>query len=236
MWRNYLQTGMKSLAKSPMGTAINVAGLALGLAAFILILLFVRYETSYDAWLPGADRAFQLQQWNIGGNGGPGTQMTSFRSGTALRKDFPQIDRVVYVGKSQPAIIQDGEASVAQNFVYVDGPLFDILQLQFLAGDRRTALSKPWQLVLTESEATRRFGNPSVALGQTLTLVSGDKSTDYKVAGVVADPRHSHLALSIVARYDPESYFAASPQFLTNWMMKNGWVYARLRPAARVGD
>ena len=236
MWRNYLQTGLKSLAKSPMGTAINVAGLALGLAAFILILLFVRYETSYDGWLPGADRAFQLQQWNIGGNGGPGTQMTSFRSGTALRKDFPQIDRVVYVGKSQPAIIQDGEASVAQNFVYVDGPLFDILQLPFLAGDRRTALSKPGQLVLTESEATRRFGNPSAALGQTLTLVSGDKSTDYKVAGVVADPRHSHLALSIVARYDPESYFAASPQFLTNWMMKNGWVYARLRPGARVGD
>jgi putative ABC transport system permease protein len=236
MWRNCWQTGLKSLAKSPMGTAINITGLALGLAAFVLILLFVRYETSYDAGLPGADRAFQFQQWNIGGNGGPGTQMTSFRSGTALRKDFPQIDRVVYVGKSQPAIIQDGEASVVQNFVYVDGPLFDILQLPFLAGDRRTALSKPGQLVLTESEATRRFGSPARALGQTLTLVAGDKSTDYKVAGVVADPRHSHLTLSIVARYDPNSYFAGGTQFLTNWLMKNGWVYARLRPGARVDD
>ncbi|MFL6859919.1 MAG: ABC transporter permease [Sphingomicrobium sp.] len=236
MWRNYLHTALRSLAKSPMGTLINVAGLSLGLAAFVLIMLFVRYETSYDAWLPGADRAFQLQQWNIGGDGGPGTQMTSFRSGTALRKDFPQIDRVVYVGKSQPAVIQDGEASVAQNFVYVDGPLFDILQLPFLAGDRSTALSKPGQLVLTGSEATRRFGTPAAALGRTLTLVAGDKSTDYTVSGVVADPRHSHLALSIVARYDPDSYFAGAPQFLTNWMMKNGWVYARLRPGARVDD
>jgi len=236
MWRNYLHTGLRSLAKSPMGTVINVAGLSLGLAAFVLILLFVRYETTYDAWLPGADRAFQLQQWNIGGDGGPGTQMTSFRSGTALRKDFPQIDRVVYVGKSQPAIIQNGEASVAQNFVYVDGPLFDIVQLPFLAGDRRTALSKPGQLVLTESEATRRFGSPMAAMGQTLTLVAGEKSTDYKVAGVVADPRHSHLALSIVARYDPDTYFAGAPQFLTNWMAKNGYVYARLRPGVRVED
>jgi len=122
---------------------INVFGLALGLAAFVLILLFVRYETSYDAWLAGADRAFQLQQWNIGGDGGPGTQMTSFRSGTALRKDFPQIDRVVYVGKGQPAIIQDGQASVAKDFVYVDGPLFEILRLPFLEGDPRAALSRP---------------------------------------------------------------------------------------------
>lgn len=236
MWRNYLHTGLKSLAKSPLSAVINVSGLSLGLAAFILILLFVRYETSYDAWLPGADRAFQLQQWNIGGDGGLGTQMTSFRSGTALRKDFPQIDRVVYVGKGQPAIIQDGEASVAQNFVYVDGPLFDILQLPFVAGDRRTALARPGQLVLTASEATRRFGSPAAALGRTLTLVAAGKSTDYKVAGVVADPRHSHLALSIVARYDPDTYFAGQTEFLTNWMMKNGWVYARLRPGAHVAD
>lgn len=236
MWRNYLQTGLRSLAKSPTSTVINITGLALGLAAFIMILLFVRYETSYDAWLPGADRAFQLQQWNIGGDGGPGTQMTSFRSGTALRKDFPQLDRVVYVGKGQPAIIQDGEASVAENFVYVDGPLFDILQLPFLAGDPRTALGRPGQLVLTASEAKKRFGTPAAALGRTLTLVASGKSTDYKVAGVVADPKHSHLALSIIARYDPDSYFAGSPEFLTNWMIKNGWVYARLRPGANVGD
>lgn len=238
MWGNYLHTGLRSLAKSPMGTTINVAGLALGLAAFVLIMLFVRYETSYDAWLPGADRAFQLQQWNIGGDaaGGPGTQMTSFRSGTALRKDFPQIDRLVYVGQGQPAIIQDGQASVAQNFVYVDGPLFDILRLPFLAGDPRTALARPGQLVLTESEATRRFGSPAAALGRTLTLVASGKSTDYKVAGVVADPRHSHLALSIVARYDPQSYFAGQPDFLTNWMVKNGWIYVRLRPGAQAAD
>ncbi|MFL6736270.1 MAG: ABC transporter permease, partial [Sphingomonas sp.] len=236
MWRNYLHTGLKSLAKSPMGTVINVSGLALGLAAFVLILLFVRYETSYDAWLPGADRAFQLQQWNIGGDGGPGTQMTSFRSGTALRKDFPQIDRVVYVGKGQPAIIQDGQASVAKDFVYVDGPLFEILRLPFLEGDPRAALSRPGQLVLTASEASRRFGTPAAALGRTLTLVAAGKSADYKVSGVVADPKHSHLALSIVARYDPDSYFAGQTQFLTNWMMKNGWVYARLRPGVNVAD
>src|SRR4051794_8429135 len=236
MWRNYLHSGVKSLAKSPMGTVINVFGLALGLAAFVLILLFVRYETSYDAWLPGADRAFQLQQWNIGGDGGPGTQMTSFRSGTALRKDFPQIDRVVYVGKGQPAIIQDGQASAAKDFVYVDGPLFEILRLPFLEGDPRAALSRPGQLVLTASEAGRRFGTPSAALGHTLTLVAAGKSTDYKVAGVVADPKHSHLALSIVARYAPDSYFAGQTEFLTNWMIKNGWVYARLRPGASVAE
>jgi putative ABC transport system permease protein len=237
MWRNYLLTGFRALAKNRLNTLLNVGGLSLGFAAFVTIMLFVRYETSYDAWLPGADRAFQLQQWNVGGDGkgGPGTQMTSFASGVALRKDFPQFDRVVYVGNAQPAIIQDGQATTAKGFVYVDGPLFDIIRLPFLAGNPATSLSAPGMMVLTKSEAMKRFGTVA-ALGRTLTIISGGKSADYRVAGVVEDPVHSHLALSMVARYDPQSFYATAPNFLTGWMAKNGWVYARLRPGARIQD
>lgn len=234
MWRNYLTVSIRALAKNRLNTFVNIGGLALGLAAFITIMLFVRYETSYDAWLPGADRAFQLQQWNVGSDaerGGPGTQMTSFVSGTALRKDFPQIDRLVYVGKAQPAILQNGQATTTKDFVYVDGPLFDIIRLPFLSGNPSTALAAPGAMVLTKREALKRFGTIA-AVGRTLTVIAGGKSTDYHVTGVVADPVHSHLALSIVARYDPQTAFAASPSFLTQWMPKNGWVYARLRPGA----
>src|SRR4051812_46505459 len=61
MWRNYLIVGIRALARSKVHALINIAGLALGMAACLLILLYVRYETSYDAWLPGSDRIFQVQ-------------------------------------------------------------------------------------------------------------------------------------------------------------------------------
>ena len=239
LWASYLTAALRSFARHRAYAFINVAGLSLGLASFLIILLHVRYELSYDAWLPEADRAFQLQQWVTGGDDPNlipgGLQMTSYVSGRRLR-EFPQLDRVVYVGNGQPVILQNGEATASEDFVWVDGPLFDILQIPFLHGDRATALAAPGSIVLTQSEAVRRFGTPD-AVGRTLTLVAGGQSTDYRITGVIRDPpRDSHLALSIVARADIEALYGAGSPFLTQWMPKNGWVYARLRPGADAAE
>ena len=198
LWASYLTAALRSFARHRAYAFINVAGLSLGLAAFLIILIHVRYELSYDSWLPEADRAFQLQQW-VTGSDDPnvtpgGLQMTSYVSGRRLRQ-FAQLDRVVYVGNGQPVILQNGEATVSEDFVWVDGPLFDILQIPFLHGDRSTALAAPGSIVLTESEAVRRFGTAD-AVGRTLTLVAGGQTTDYRITGVIRDPpRNSHLAL-----------------------------------------
>ncbi|MGZ8287174.1 MAG: hypothetical protein ACXWUQ_16330, partial [Allosphingosinicella sp.] len=63
MWKNYLTVGFRALAKNRTYAFINIFGLAIGMAACLMILLFVRYEMSYDKWLPGAERVFQVQQW-----------------------------------------------------------------------------------------------------------------------------------------------------------------------------
>ncbi len=237
MWRNYLTVGIRALARNKTYSAINILGLALGLAACMLILLFVRYELSYDKALPDSERVFQLQEWPDPQPGEPagGGTMTSIASAMALRKDFPEIERLVYVGNNRPTIIQDGQATTSDHFVYVDGPLFDVLQLPFLRGDRRTALAGPGSLVLTASEAAKRFGTRD-PIGRTLTLLEAGKSIDYRVTGVVADPRHSHLALSVIARYDPATYWASNPDYITQWLPKNGWAYVKLRPGADVAS
>ncbi|HKR24841.1 MAG TPA: ABC transporter permease, partial [Allosphingosinicella sp.] len=239
MWRAHILLGLRSLARHRAYGILNISGLALGLAACLIILVYLRYETSYDAWLPEADRAFQLQQW-ITGSDDPnvelgGQQMTSYVSGQRLR-EFPQIERVVYVGNAQPVILQNGEATVSDDFVFVDGPLFEILRIPFLRGDPASALAEPGSLVLTAAEAGRRFGTIDV-IGRTLTLVIAGEPTDYRIAGVIEDvPRDSHLALSIVARTDFERLFGAGNSFLTQWMAKNGWVYARLRHGADLSE
>src|SRR5688572_3317634 len=129
MWRNYLTVGFRALTRSRTYAVINLAGLALGLAACLTVLLYLRYELSYDRWLPEAERTFQLQQWVTGGDDPNlvpgGLRMTSYLSGQRLRQ-FREIERVVYVGRADPVILQNGEATLSENFVYVDGPLFQV--------------------------------------------------------------------------------------------------------------
>ena len=227
MWRNYVTVGVRALTKNKTYAFINVFGLALGLAACLMILLYVRYESSYDAWMPGADRAFEFQQfYHATETGGEemALQMSSFVSRKALVKDFPQIENSVYVGAVGAVVMQKGVPSFAEDFALVDGNLFDILQIPFVKG------------VLTEKEAAKRFPNQD-PLGQTLTMVSRGKSVDYAVKGVVKDlPKNSHLQLGIVARFDPESYYGEEPSFLTGWGNQGGWIYVKLKPGANVDD
>ena len=63
MWRNYLTVGLRALAKNRTYAFINIFGLAIGMAACLMILLYVRYEVSYDRWVPEADRVYQIQSW-----------------------------------------------------------------------------------------------------------------------------------------------------------------------------
>jgi putative ABC transport system permease protein len=237
MLRNYLTVGLRALAKNRVYAVINILGLAIGMAACILILLFVRYETSYDAWMTDADRTFQVQTFHHGDKQGipaRASQSSAYVAGTMLRKDFPQIEKLVYLGFASPVIMQDGQATTAKNFFFTDGQIFDVLGIPLVRGDRRSILAAPGGIALSQSEATRRFGAAD-PIGKTLTLIGGGKSTDYHVTGVFQDlPKNSHLIMNAVARYDPVSYFADYPDFLTAWGWQSGIFYGRMKPGIDV--
>ena len=131
MWRNYLTVGVRALAKNKTYAFINIFGLAIGLAACLMILLYVRYETSYDSWLPNADNIYQFQTHYRDRQTGEEQkfQMASYVSGPALRKDFPQVERMVYVSSGGFTVIRNGEAIAIENASLVDGPFFDVLPL-----------------------------------------------------------------------------------------------------------
>src|SRR5437764_5731059 len=98
MWRNYWTVAVRALAKSKTYSVINIAGLAIGMAACIMILLYINYERSYDSWLPDADNTYQLQSWYPHPQDGEPQfeQMTEYAAENAIRKDFPQIVGAVY--------------------------------------------------------------------------------------------------------------------------------------------
>lgn len=237
MWRNYLIVGLRSLAKNRVYAAINIVGLSVGIAACLLILTYVRYEFSYDSWLPNADRAFQLQDFyrpTKAGGEEMKLQSTSFASGTALRKDFPQIERVVYFYTGRVVLLRDGQPVSPGPTALTDGNIFDILQIPFVRGDPKHALDDPHGVVLSEATAKAQFGNAD-PMGRTVTLISGKMTADYRVTGIFRDlPKNTHLEpkIALIARFDPQSYFADNPSVLTSWNNQNGYVYAKLKPGA----
>ena len=233
MWRNYLTVGIRSLMKNRVYAGINIAGLAIGMAACIMILVFVRYESGFDSALPGARDAYQLQTYYTQRDTGEtmNLQMAAYVTKGALTKDFPQIEKAVYAQSGSPILLKNGQAEATEDFTYVDGPLTDVLQLPYVAGNPATALGRPGSIVLTQSEAGRQFGSVAGAMGKTLTVVANGKETDYRVTGIIADiPKNSHFKASFLARYDPNTYYAEQPDFLKSWGWQSGWVYLKLKP------
>ena len=234
MWQSYLTAGIRAFARNRTYALINVLGLALGFAACLMILLYVRYELSYDSWVPNAGNIYQVQTDYAPQDNGDdlNLQMSSYVAGLAIARDFPQVERRVYLLPDTANVIRGGHAFAVRDSALVDGPFFDVFAFPLVHGDPRTALAQPGSVVLSESEALRLFG-PGNPVGQTLTVALQGRNVDHRVGGVMRDlPRNSHMRLRMLIRFDPVSFFADSPDFFTDWGWQAGWVYVALRPGS----
>jgi putative ABC transport system permease protein len=233
MWRNYWTVAVRALAKSKTYSIINIAGLAIGMAACIMILLYINYERSYDKWLPDVENTYQFQAWYPHPEDGPPgfLQMAAFVTKDRVKKDFPQVERAVYVQGAAPVYIQDGQASPTKDYLYADDDFLKVVNLPLIAGSTLTA---PDTAVLTQEEAIKRFGTDQI-VGRTFTIITKGKHRDLKVAGVLKNiPKNSHMKINAVLRFDFNSFYAEEPNFLTCWGCQSGWVYLKLKPGADV--
>src|SRR6218665_1972974 len=146
MWRNYLTVGIRALFKNKTYAVINVVGLAIGLAACLMLLLYVRYETDYDNWLPNAENTYQFQTYYRDPQTGERNdlQMSSYVSGERLKTDFrDNIEASVYVQAGGATVLRGGEALSVENVGYTNGPFFDTLQLPLVRGHPPTPPQNP---------------------------------------------------------------------------------------------
>jgi putative ABC transport system permease protein len=229
MWRNYLLVCFRALTRSKTYAFINLFGLAIGLAACLLLLLYVRHETRYDSWLPDAERTYQVQSVHTDPETGRVTVQQASHGAVAepLRKDFPQVEAAVRVDEDQLVLLQGAEPVFAR--VWLTEPdFFSILRLPFLHGDPARALTDSGSLVLSRREALRLFGTVD-ALGRSITQVRAGEKIALRVTGVFEDlPRASHLDIPAVGRLSEEDAAGCS------WGCINGTVYARLSPGTSV--
>jgi putative ABC transport system permease protein len=229
---NYLKVAVSALARHRTYAFINILGLAIGLAACLLIFLYVGYETSYESWLPQSDRLYQVQTLFTDRETGAHRreQATEGVVADSLAKDFPQIEAIARAeGDRQVLLGRDGEAANAE-LLAADASFFDILRVPFLRGNPQAALAAADSLVLSRKEAVKRFGTVD-AVGRTVTGIRRGEQYGLRVTGVFEDlPRNSHLGFNMVSRIRDEDKKGCG------WGCINGFVYLRLRPGASAND
>jgi putative ABC transport system permease protein len=233
MWRNYWTVAIRALAKNRTYSVINIAGLAIGMAACIMILLYIRYEQSYDSWLPDVANTYELQAWYPHPADGEPLflQMSGYVTKDRVKKDFPQIQSAVYAFDNGPVLLNDGQAESTKGWFFVDDDFLKTVNLPLVAGSTLTA---PQTAVITQEEAIKRFGTDQV-LGRTISIISHGLHLDFKVVGVIKDiPKNSTMKFNALLRIDFNAFFSDGPQFLTCWGCQSGYVWVKTRPGTDI--
>lgn len=230
MWRNYLKVGVRALVNNRTYALINLFGLAVGLAACLLIILFIRYERSFDEWLPGAERVYQVQRLATSGTeAGHRYGQTAFVAALALPPQFPEIEAATGLIPVSGIVRKDGAPFDIGDVYATDASFLDVLRLPLVSGNPRTALTGVDTILLTESAARRLFGRTDV-LGRTVARIGSDGDRLLRVTGVLRDlPSNSHLRLNALYRPNLAARRTGNEVF-TEWNWVAAWVYVRLRP------
>ncbi|RAJ03887.1 putative ABC transport system permease protein [Chitinophaga skermanii] len=174
-------------------SAINIAGLMIGLVCCLLICLYVFDELSYDRWNPKADRIYRINSDIKFGERDYVMCLTADPMGPVMAKDNPQIEKQVRIHNYYATVVRKGEDNIPQgNLLYADSTLFDVFPFKVLQGDAKTALAAPGTIVLTESMAKKYFGNANASVvGQTLLI---DNYNLVRVTAVIEDlPSNMHF-------------------------------------------
>jgi putative ABC transport system permease protein len=229
MLKNYLKTALRNFGRHRAYTSINLLGLTVGLAFFILIGLYVRSELGYDNFHEKKDRIFRVEQVLAHESGTETTAGCPTPLSGVLQSELPEVEsvtRVISYG-TWTFTMPDGRKFDGHKTFAVDPEFFGIFSFGLIKGDAKTALAEPYSIVITETQAQKMFadGDP---VGQVVKL----GRRDVKITGVTRDvPAGSHLqfdTLLSVATIAAQN----GPQTFTRWW--DNWVplYAMLRPGS----
>lgn len=196
MFKLNLKIALRNLFKNKVYAAINIGGLAIGLTAFVLLLLFMNHEDEYDKWNPNLKNVYQIREYHdfsTPDNKQYWQEINDTRTATIIREKIPQFSAVTKVDERSDTHFSlktaHADPVMVRNVKDADSLFFKVFPYQFLWGDRLTALNVPKSIVLKQSLAIQLFGTDKV-LGKEIKVMEwrDDKGTSLTITGVVADP------------------------------------------------
>ncbi len=229
MLQNYIKIALRNLVKQRIYTAINVLGLAVSIVSCLLIVLYVKHEVSYDTFFPEGDRVYKVTLERKYPNHSTYFAAIPHSYATVMRKDFPEVENALQLqGPIKNLIVtykvRESEVKVFEedNFILADSSFFSFFDVPFVKGDKRTAMSLPNQVVVSQSTAKRFFGNED-PMGRVIKVFD-----EFKVVGVFEDlPENSHLRIDFVGSFAGDQFRQAE-----NFISFDSQTYIKLKPGS----
>jgi putative ABC transport system permease protein len=211
MLKNYLKTAWQNLRSHKAYVAINTFGIAVGIAACLLIFLLIQYETSFDNFHKNKERIYRVAAATKTKNGMNYSKGSAFPVAEALRIDYSQLEHVarIYGRDNQQITLLDDKDNAPQkkfkeNVFFAEPEFFDIFNFPFLAGNPKTALSEINTAVITQETAEKYFGDWHTAIGK---FIKYDKDKVCKVTGVLKNiPVNTDFPLQVVLSFKTSEF------------------------------
>jgi putative ABC transport system permease protein len=234
MLENYLKIAWRNLLRQKMYSIIKIGGFAVGIAACMIIALYVQQELTYDQHYKDQDRIFRVVRANT--FKGERSHNVHFPApfAQALREDFMEFEKVgrfnftpfFGAGENEIRRIDAQESTHEEGFVYMDQALLDIIQPDFISGSPTRALASPNTIVLTKSKAQKFFPYED-PLGK-IFILNNDEKRLYTVTGVIDDaPVTSHLQYDFIMTLSGKEFYDGEQ---SNWSNSNYPTYVKLLP------
>jgi len=217
MFKNYLKIALRNIQKHKEYSFINIAGLAIGMACFILMFLYVQFEFSFDKHHKNADNIYRVIQerpsdTSLGINS---FATTPPALAPALMEEFPEVVASTRIGYLSKILVNDNEKGFLEEKIYcVEPETFDIFTIPFVKGVPQTALNDPFSIILSERMAAKYFRNEN-PVGKVLTF---REKFDFKVTGVIKTmPINSHFVMDFIIPFADYFQFKFGTAAITEW-------------------
>ncbi len=200
---NYLKIMWRNLIRQKGFSFLNILGLAIGLACFLLIALFVNHELSYDTFHQDSGNIYRLGYAGVVGANEFFIANSPFPVGPAMHKEFPEIKDMTRVEQIGETFIKIQDQSLKEErFFYVEPNFFNFFNMKLKVGQAESVLADKNSVAISASQVAKYFGNTD-PLGKTIELENGEV---YKISGIAEDfPANSHFHFNFLARLNSDS-------------------------------
>lgn len=241
MFRNYIVTALRNIRRHKLYSFINIAGLTVGLACAIFIILFVRDQLSYDRWIPGTENLYRLEMsLNLPGKPPALNAKSPFAAAQAMRDQIPEVQARTRLSRHSLSVLA-GNRQFAEMVDIVDPNFLKVIQLPLVVGDPDTVFNNPNSAVLSQATARKYFGD-APPVGKTIIVSKQKCDASYQncqveqqaviVTGILKDlPHNTQLRADVLI---PNSSLASpvNQEMRENWLFLSSWSYVRLAPGA----